>query len=155
MIYVCSITTPANTIQGEPLVSRLKVVAGVVYQIEVEFPPGPYGFLYCQIFHNSVLIWPSSPGESFRSDNLVISFPDTYLIRDEPLEFVVKTWNLDDTYTHWLQVRIGLVSDEAYISRYLPGVAYKEAVDALQLLYEQQEVERQSILESPYTWPEV
>jgi hypothetical protein len=152
MIYTASITTPANTQPASALWSKLLVVAGVVYKIEIDFPPGPCGLLYCQIYHNSVITWPSTPDEYFNTDGYTISFDDTYQLKDEPLFFMIKTWNIDDTNAHTLQIRIGVVSEDIYIGRYLPMVAYKQAVDILANLYQQQQLQNQALLANPFTF---
>jgi len=55
-----------------------------------------------QIWHSGWQVWPWTPGTSFHWDNHIFTFQDRYPITVEPLEFVVKTWNLDDSYPHAL-----------------------------------------------------
>ena len=44
---------------------------------------------------------------------------------------MIKTWNLDETWGHTIQVRIGVASNEAFMSRYLPSLTYDRFADTL------------------------
>lgn len=125
MIYTASIETLKNRAAIKPLRTVLTVTSGLIWRIEAEFPPGCSGLLHCQIFDGSYQLFPASPGESIHSDAHVLGFDDLYLKTSGPFEFVVHTWNLDETHPHGLQVRIGMAHSEAEMSRYMPLLTWE------------------------------
>ncbi len=156
MIYAASITTPANTQADSPLLTRLKVTGGLVYQFELDMHFGAAGKLYAAVWDGSYQVWPSSPGEFFHGDNLHVSFPDTYLKNVAPYEFTVYTYNLSSDYSHEVQVRIGLVDEEVFVARFLPTYAYDYFVQLLDNLSMQQQARKEKQAEetiaSPFPW---
>ena len=131
MIYAATITTLANTSKATAKQTVLKLTKGLIWRVDIEFPPGPSGLLHTQIFDGSYQFFPATPGSSFHSDANLIGFDDLYYKTSEPFEFVIKTWNLDETWQHTLQVRIGVASNEAFMSRYLPSLTYDRFADTL------------------------
>jgi hypothetical protein len=152
VIYSQYISTVIDTYTVNPQRTILKVCKGLVYKVEVEFPPGPIGLLRCQIYDGGFQLWPSTPGQYFKSDGLLISFDDTYLKLIAPFEFTICTWNDDDTYPHGLTVRIGMVSKELFMSRFLPSYGYQELTRFLREEQESQEKEKEATIAKPFTW---
>jgi len=152
MIYTIDITTPPNTLLSSPLKSILRVTKGLVYKVEIEFPPGPCGFLYIAVFDGSYRVWPSSSDTWFHSDDKLISFDDCYLVENAPYSFSVFTFNIDDTYEHWCQVRLGVVSKEIFMARFLPSLSYKEMLEVISRLAQQQESLKMETIEQPFSW---
>lgn len=124
MIYTASIKIDANTAEADATRTILRVGKGLVWRIEVEFPPGCAGLAHCFINDGGYQLFPATPGESFASDGSVISFDDLYLKNAAPFEFAITCWNVDQAWDHTLQVRIGMASSEAFMSRYMPSVSW-------------------------------
>lgn len=124
MIYTASITMDASPEEVEIIRTVLRVGKGLAWRIEVESPPGCAGLAHLKIMDGSYQVWPSSPGETFASDGTVISFDDLYLKNSAPYEFVIISWNKDTRHPHTLQVRIGMASSEAFMSRYMPSISW-------------------------------
>jgi hypothetical protein len=101
----------------------MPVTSGLIYQVEFYFPPGSSGLLYACVKDGGFQIWPSEPGEWFFGDNTLISFKDLYYVSAPNHNLDVYSYNLDDTYDHIFQVRIGQVNDPAFISSMLPSIA--------------------------------
>lgn len=125
MIYASTITTAANTAEKSIPDVILKVTSGLIWLFEVDFPPGCCGLHHIQIFDGSYQVLPSTPGESLHGDNVTMQFNDLYLKAGAPFELKIRTWNLDDTFPHIVQVRVGQASSKAEISRYMPAVAWE------------------------------
>jgi len=125
MIYGITITTGKGTVRYAPSVNRLYVTKGLVYKIEIDFPPGSAGLLGVAIYDGGFQVWPSTLGEWFTGDGILISFDDVYLKETEPYVFDIYTYNEDDTYDHSVTVRLGFVSKEIFMARFLPTVSYK------------------------------
>lgn len=131
MIYTKSIATPANTAKATPLVTRMRVTRGVVYQVDVMFPPGPSGLVGVRIFHEAEQVWPTDADEFFYGDNTLVTFQESRLFTIDPLQFSVKTFNLDTAFEHTVQVRIGIADQREYQARYLPSIAAQYTADIL------------------------
>ncbi len=155
MIYTADITTSSNTAKSDPLVTQIKVVKGLVYRVEIEFPPGAAGLHHVVIFDGGHQVWPTSPTVTFHGGWSLIGFDDTYLKLAAPFEFQAYSWNLDDTYDHLIQVRIGMVSDEVFMARYLPTYAYEHFFKLIEAVKFEQEQRRLEPPETPFPWLEV
>ena len=146
MIFSSTITTVANTLEANAQITRLSVAKGLVYKFEVEFPPGCCGLLHCQVLDGSYQVYPTSRDDSFHTDARIISFDDSYLKTAAPFEFTIKTWNLDETYEHKMQVRLGMASNEAFMSRYMPSISWNKFQSVLaKAALEQEQMKRVAI----------
>ena len=152
MIYTIDITTPANTSKANLITSVLDITKGLIYQVEIEFPSGAAGLHYVALFDGGFQIYPSTNEQWFHSDNVVITFQDTYLKLIEPYKILIKTYNLDDTYEHRIQVRVGLVSKDIFLARFLPSYNYKYFQSMLENLQVEQEAQRKERLKQGLTF---
>lgn len=156
MIYSLNITTDANTAYGTKPPTRLHVAKGLVYKIDICFPPGSHGLLHCFVKDGGFQVWPSNPGQTFIGDDMTISFDDVYIKNSEPFLFDVYTYNLDSTYDHSLSIHIGLVSADIFIARFLPTVAYDIIHKRLSELEEEQRREQERTfkegMSQPFSW---
>lgn len=120
MIYTANITTVKNTAQTSLKQTRIRVTKGLVYKVEFYFPAGSAGLMGLAVFDGLYQVWPSSVGEFFIGDDLTIAFDDLYLKESEPFEFQCYTYNTDDSNDHLVIPRIGLVSSEVFMARFMP-----------------------------------
>lgn len=102
MLFQAEVLVPANTLPDVLPPTRLAVYPGVTRRLWVGFPPGCAGLAHMTIWHWGWQVWPWTPQTSFHWDDYMFSFEDRYIIKEEPLELVIKTWNLDDTHPHTL-----------------------------------------------------
>jgi len=154
VIYSKYILTPITDYAIQPLQTVLKVTNGLVYKVEVDFPPGPSGLLKLQIYDGGHQVWPSTPGEYFITDGYCISFDDTLLKLVAPFQFDIYTWNEDTVHAHGVTVRIGMVSSEIYMARFLPTYGYKELRKVIAEEAALQEEAKKALIEQPFSWIE-
>jgi hypothetical protein len=154
MIYSADISTPKDTAKAAAQHTSLKVTKGLVYRVEIQFPRGCAGLLYCAVLDGGHPVWPSSLGEFFRGNANTISFDDSYLKLSEPYEFDVVTYNLDDTYEHSVLIRLGFVSQEIFMARFLPSYSWDYFKKMLEDLAAEQEARRKAAASSPLGWIE-
>lgn len=156
MIYSIDIITLKSTPYTDRKITRMNVTKGLVYKVEVFYPPGSHGLLNCFISDGGYQCWPSSPGQTFTGDNVTIGFDDIYLKSSAPFLFDISTFNLDDTYDHTLTVRIGLVSADIFMARFLPTIAYDILTKRLSEIEVEQRAEQELILKEaikqPFSW---
>lgn len=120
MIYTANITTVKNTAKTALKKTTIRVTKGLVYKVEFYFPPGSAGLMGLAVFDGLYQVWPSSVGEFFLGNDLTISFDDLYLKESAPFEFQCYTYNTDDTNNHLVIPRIGLISNDMFMARFLP-----------------------------------
>jgi len=156
MIYLANIVTEKNRAVTAPKRTILDVTKGLVYKVEFNFPSGSAGLVGVAVFDGLYQVWPSSVGQFFTSDAETIGFDDLYLKESAPYKFDVYTYNADDTYDHELNVRVGLVSNEMYVARFLPHKGYEYFMQLLEKVRAEQaaaaEAQRQVIAETPFEW---
>jgi len=86
----------------------LKVTAGVVTHLAVEFPAGCAGLAHLRILRGGYQVWPVDIGEWLTSDDHVIEIDTHYGLMDHPLQFRIEGYNEDETNFHILTVRLEL-----------------------------------------------
>lgn len=158
MIYSLDITTPANTSSVDKKLTRMYVTKGLVYKVEVFFPPGSFGLLSCFINDGGYQCWPSTPGQAFIGNNNTIAFDDVYIKNSAPFIFDIFTWNLDETYEHMVIIRLGMVSADIYMARYLPTLAFDLYSEKIAQWEAEQRNEQERMLNTtlkqPFSWME-
>jgi len=152
MIYTANILIPAGRKATAPTIERIKVIKGLVYKIEIAFPPGPEGTAHVVINDGGLQVWPSTPGIDFASDDYTISFDDTYLKTDDPLEFQVYGYNTDESNPHTIQVRIGMVAKDIFIARFLPTMTYDYMMQKLKEMEQEERKKATKMLKEPFSW---
>ena len=148
MIYAASITTSKGGSEEQAASTVLPVTPGLLWLLEVDFPPGCCGLAHIQIFDGLYQVFPATPGESFHGDACTVHLEDLYFKQAAPYEFVIKTWNEDDTWDHDLQVRVGMAMGRAEMSRYMPALAWENFEELMRDMIVNQEATRQAQLEA-------
>ena len=152
MIYGLDIDTPANTQKTDPKITDLHLTNGLVYRLALRFPPGSAGLMGVKIFSGAFQVWPSSRETWFRGDDDIIAFDDTYLVTVEPFLFQIITYNEDDTYDHEVLLRVGLVSEDIFMARFLPSYAYEDYKKMLIELQKDDKARKAATLKKPFPW---
>lgn len=120
MIYSFEITTPANTLESDKKITRLKLTEGILQQIDIVFPVGCATLAYIAFYEGGHQVFPTNPDESFHSDDDRISFKEALRIEREPYEFVARTYNLDTIYSHTIIVRLGILRRDDILGLWVP-----------------------------------
>jgi len=156
MIYTANITTKSGKTREEPKITRIKVTKGLIYRVEFFFPQGSSGLMGVMVHDGLFQCWPSSVGTYFVSDNETIGFDDLMIKESAPYEYQVITYNDDDKFDHFVSVRLGLVSREVFLARFMPTKSYEYLADLLlRLATERKELEmlqRELISDAPLEW---
>jgi len=121
VIYIANITTLKNRYKTNLKKTVVRVTSGLVFKVEFYFPAGSAGLMGVAVFDGLYQVWPSTVGEFFIGEDQLITFEDMYLKEAAPFEFQCYTYNLDDTNPHFVSVRIGLVSADVFLARFMPS----------------------------------
>jgi len=98
-------TTPANTAKVDALEEEIKLSAGTIEQVWIFHPAGCAGLAYATITEGIHQLYPTNPKEAYHGDGIPFIFPDDHKLK-KPALLKLKTWNLDDTYDHYVYIRI-------------------------------------------------
>ena len=131
MIFNFEFAVPANTPASSPKRQTFEVCYGLIYRIEIQFPPGCAGLAYQRILDGGHQVYPSNQGEFFHLDGMVVAFDDVLLKAVDPFELIFEGYNLDDTWPHTIYTRIGIADKDIYMARFLPSVTWDKLIDAL------------------------
>jgi len=112
MYYDFAVTVTAGKTEAAPVVEILKLTAGIIHRVEMEFPAGCRGYVYCKLFHQEHQVWPTNPQGTFRGEGYIIPIPEYYALTTAPYSLKAVAWSRDATHNHTLRVRVGLLTEE-------------------------------------------
>ena len=110
MLYEYSLTIPANTPESAPETMRAPLAPGTVARVDVQFPRGCVGLVHVQIWRSEHQVWPGNPDGNIAAEGLIVSWPEDYVLDDDPFTLSLRGWNDDDSYSHTITFRFGLLS---------------------------------------------
>lgn len=112
MFYDFPITVPAGTSKDDPVITDMKLTAGVVNYVEVRFPFGPNFDVYVQINQGGHQLWPTNPDSAFRDDGRAIGFVENYELIKGAVDLTAICYSPAATYDHLIIVRLGILEAE-------------------------------------------
>lgn len=112
MFYEFAVAVPAYTLEVWPVKQVLKLTAGIIHHVEVEFPAGCRGYVYCKLLHQEHQLWPTNPQGSFRGEGYIIPITEYYPLVEAPYSLKAVAWSPDAIYDHTLRVRVGVLTEE-------------------------------------------
>jgi len=112
MFYDFAVTVLAGTTEATPKVEDLKLTAGIIHPLSVEFPAGCRGYVYCKLYHQEHQVWPTNPQGTLRAEGYTIPIEDYYPLTTEPYSLKVRAWSPLAIYDHTLRVRVTVVTEE-------------------------------------------
>jgi hypothetical protein len=104
MIYILTLSVPASTDRTAPLEETLKLTAGNITKVGVEFPPGCAWLVGVRVLEKDRILYPSSPDDWLVSDGQLLQWSDNYPLVDAPFEVVIRAYNDDPYYAHTLRL---------------------------------------------------
>lgn len=114
MYYSFPIVVPADTPESSPVVTRIKLTAGMLHRVECVFPSGCRGMVHLAISHEGTQQWPQTFGSSFAAEGFTIGIDDRYELPADINELVAVAWSPGTTYPHTLTVRVGVLPKEVF-----------------------------------------
>ena len=121
MIYCVELAVPANTAKTDPCEVLLPTNWGTVTQVWVRWRWGSGNLCGVSLWREGSQVWPSSVDQWFPSNTQELTWQEWYLVPDHPLDFVVKAYNLDDTFPHtvWIAINLQRPSVSANLAKFL------------------------------------
>jgi hypothetical protein len=152
MIYSFDFAIPANTSFYDPKHNILPISKGLVYRVEFQFPYGVAGLAHVQVYDGGHQVWPSHPHNDFTGNNNTIAFDDLLLKSQPPFQLDLFGWNDDDTYQHTIYVRVGVVTQQVFMARFMPTITYDYFLEVLKRLEIEERERMAARLKSPFSW---
>lgn len=100
MDYVKYISTPKDTTEAAPLVTKLQLTEGRLVGGFLYFPTGPAGTLHFIARIKNQQILPYNTGVNFALDDCVIPFSLGIVLNEPPWIIDLVTWNDSTSYAH-------------------------------------------------------
>jgi len=119
MFYDFAVVVPAGTTEREPAEVTLKLTAGLIIRIDVEFPAGCRGYVSAVVKVGGHQLYPTNPAGAMNAEDFTVQAWDFYPLMEAPYTLKVKAWSPVTDYPHTLTVRVDLVRLED-LTRLLP-----------------------------------
>lgn len=113
MVFSFYLTVPSNTPKTAQIRKRLKLTRGVLWKLDIFFPPGSAGLTHIHIDEALHQVFPLNPDGDFSGNNVVFSGEVYYKLEREPYELDLWGWNTDDTYAHTVFVTMWVMPEVA------------------------------------------
>jgi len=102
------ISTPANTTEADPLLTKIKLTRGRLTGGSLYFPSGPAGKLHFLARIGVHQIIPFNTGQNIRLDDAVLPLLIGIDLLEPPYELLCETWNDSTLYAHVLTLVLHL-----------------------------------------------
>ena len=111
MFYTRDISVEANTPRNSAKTVNIKTTAGVVHQVGIMFPDGCAGLVHVQLWHGGHPFIPVDPMMDVAGNNETVNITEFYKLFPGFNIITVRVWNEDDTHSHTIRVRIGVLPE--------------------------------------------
>jgi len=123
MFFEYPLTVTAGTAKGAPATVEALLCAGTVTRVDVQFPAGCSGMVHVSLWRRDHQVWPVNLDNDIAGEDVVVSWPESYDLEEEPFAFTVKAWSPGTTYPHTITLRFALLSlEEMQEARQAPGL---------------------------------
>jgi hypothetical protein len=119
MFYDFAVVIPAGTPENSPVEQKLKLTAGLIIRIDVEFPAGCRGYVFATVMVGGHQLYPTNPEGAMNTEDFTVQAYDFYPLLEAPYQLKARAWSPDADYQHTLTVRVDLVRIED-LTRLLP-----------------------------------
>jgi len=109
MLYCEEVLIPANTLRSVPLKTQLDVVEGVVARVWIRWRWGSANLAGCAIYRGGFQVWPTTGSRWFPSTVFDTVFDESYVVDDEPMHFILRTFNEDTRFPHRVWVGMSVL----------------------------------------------
>ena len=112
MFYSYAITVPAGTLESAPIVTVLKLTAGIIHQVDVEFRSGTDFRVGVRINQGLHQVYPTNPDGDLRAEGRPIIFPDYLKLDTGEDELTVYAYAPTSIYDHVVYVKLGILAED-------------------------------------------
>jgi len=111
-VYAKTVTASASTTRSAPATGYIKVATGILHRFEISFPSGCAGLVHASLWIGGHQIIPLGAGTTFTGDDVEIEFNEYLVIEQGANEIRIEVWNEDNTFSHTVEVRIGVLPED-------------------------------------------
>lgn len=126
MIYVTTVTVPANTPPDDPVTTEFEVEGWAIREVQILVPPGHCGLTGIALFYGIRQIIPRPEGSWLVTDDEIVTWPENRRIPLLKATYTIKAYNQDDTYEHTFYIRFVVQSVEEYLEEHSLPWWYEE-----------------------------
>lgn len=104
MFFSRAITVANTYTEANPLVTRIAVSHGVITRVSFRPRPGHSGLCHARVFYHEHQLFPVDRNQSLHGDTFPIEWDEYEELFTEPYELVIRSWNVDETYSHTFDI---------------------------------------------------
>lgn len=111
-VFTFDETIPKDRAFSDAIEKTLKLCPGILTKAIINIPAGVWFLARFQILDGLFNVLPSTEGQYYTGESSAESVDLWYPLEKEPFELTWKLWNLDDTYTHELILKLTVLPKE-------------------------------------------
>lgn len=112
MRFVKVLTVTAGSTKSSPSRDSILLSNGMLYHMEVAFPPGPGNWVSVVVLDGNVQIAPANPDGVFNWNDYTLSFTMNYPLTDVPYKLLLRGWSPDAIFDHNITFRFDVQPTE-------------------------------------------
>ena len=112
MFYSTTITVPAGTTEASPVIQRLKLSAGIIHIVDVEFRSGTDFRVGVRIDLGGHQVYPTNPDGDLKADGRAIVFGDYLPLAYGENELIIRGYAPTTTYEHIVYIKVGVLRED-------------------------------------------
>lgn len=134
MIFSLTVSTPANTVKTDVLRTPIKLFLGLIYHVEIYFPPGSWGLLGVQLHAGGHQLYPYNNGGWFYGEDMLFKYDDLEYFTISTAQMDIVTYNLDEQFDHKVMVNIGIMTNKQFQQAIAPENSTTDLIAAVDSL---------------------
>jgi len=105
-------TTTAGKTEATLQEWKLKLNAGIVHYVEIQFPAGCAGLVHVRLLHGIHPVIPMNADDDINGDNTTVPFKLFYPLGAADNVLRLQAWNEDEVHNHTISVRVSILREE-------------------------------------------
>jgi len=109
MFYDFVLTVPANTAVADPAEKRMKLTAGIIHRVEIDYPIGTRALVHVKVLRGGHQLFPTNPSGDIATDGHVVAWDEHEELSPGDTELVAYGWSTANTYSYDIAIRLGIL----------------------------------------------
>lgn len=134
MVFSLTVLTPSGIIQSHPQVTPIKLFKGLIYHVELYFPPGSSGLMGVQLSAGGHQMYPFNRESWFIGDDVLFKYDDLEYFTISTSQLDIITYNVDSQFSHEVMINIGLLTNKQFQQAVAPENSTTDLINAVNAL---------------------
>jgi len=107
MLYVLSLTVPANTPEDNPAKADIEIQEKIISLFSLHLPPGCAGLVKARVKYGPKVFWPCPEDAWITGDSETITFSEHFELPETPCRLTLEACSPGTSYEHTIILRLG------------------------------------------------